>query len=100
MFGRVERVEWISTSMVRVADPGADDLALGALEKLNRPDGRVHAFVHGEAVGNRALRRHLLVDWQLPREDLSISPYWRRTYTDERWREIKRCWLGEVEQDV
>lgn len=60
----------------------------------------MHAFVHGEAVANRALRRHLLLDWRLPREDLSVSPYWRRTFTDESWREVKKDWLREVEQDV
>ena len=30
----------------------------------------------------------------------SISPYWRRTMTDEGWREVKRQWLAEQEQDV
>lgn len=88
------------TWLYRDTNPGADDLALHALEKLDRPPGRVHAFVHGEAVANRALRRHLLLDWQLPRKDLSASPYWRRTYTDEGWREIKKAWLREVETDA
>lgn len=81
------------------ANPGADDLAVRALDKLDRPPGRVHAFVHGEAVVNRDLRRHLLLDWRLPRESLSVSPYWRRRFTDERWREVKREWMAEVEQD-
>lgn len=88
------------TWLHRDAHPGVDDLALRALDGLDRPPGRVHAFVHGEAVANRALRRHLLAEWQVPREDLSVSPYWRRTYTDEHWREIKRDWLRAVEQDV
>jgi NADPH-dependent ferric siderophore reductase len=84
----------------RDADPGADDLLLRAVEKLDFPDGRVHAFVHGEAVANRALRKHLLGDRRLPREVMSVSPYWRRTYTDESWRQIKRDWLHQVEADV
>ena len=29
-----------------------------------------------------------------------MSPYWRRDYTDERWREVKRAWLAETEQDA
>ena len=89
-------VSWLH----RDANPGAEDLALRALDKLDRPPGRVHAFVHGEAVANRALRKHLLAEWRIPREDLSVSPYWRRTLTDERWRAVKREWLREVEQDV
>lgn len=88
------------TWLHRTAQPVADDLALRALATLDRPPGRVHAFVHGEAVANRALRRHLLGEWKIPREDLSVSPYWHRTYADERWREVKRDWLREVEQDV
>jgi NADPH-dependent ferric siderophore reductase len=89
-------VSWLH----RDANPGTDDLALQALDKLDRLPGRVQAFVHGEAVVNRALRKHLLVDWKLPREALSVSPYWRRTFTDESWRTIKRDWLHEVEQDA
>lgn len=88
------------TWLYRDANPGADDLTVHALDKLDRPPGRVQAFVHGEAVVNRALRRHLLADWQLPRETLSVSPYWRRRFTDERWREVKRGWLREVEHDA
>lgn len=90
------QVTWLH----RESNPGADDLALHALDKLDRPAGRVHAFVHGEAVANRALRAHLLTDWQLPRKDLSISPYWRRTFTDEGWRQVKGEWLKQVEHDA
>lgn len=88
------------TWLHRAANPGAEDLALTALDKLDRPAGRVQAFVHGEAVANRALRAHLLTEWRIPREDLSISPYWRRAFTDESWREVKRDWMAAVERDV
>lgn len=88
------------TWLHRDANPGADDLALTALDKLDRPAGRVHAFVHGEAVANRALRAHLLAEWRIPREDLSISPYWRRAFTDESWREVKSAWMAAVDKDV
>lgn len=84
----------------RDAHRGTEDLLLRALNKLDPPAGRVHAFVHGEAVTNRRLRKHLLGEWKIPREALSVSPYWRRTFTDENWRQIKRGWLQEVEQDV
>lgn len=84
----------------RDANPGADDLLLRAAEKLNPPGGRVQAFVHGEAVETRAVRKHLLGERGIPREALSVSPYWRRRFTDERWREIKGRWLAEVEQDL
>ena len=88
------------TWLHRAANPGAEDLALTALDKLDRPAGRVQAFVHGEAVANRALRAHLLAEWRIPREDLSISPYWRRAFTDESWREVKSAWMAAVDKDV
>jgi NADPH-dependent ferric siderophore reductase len=84
----------------REAHPGRADLLLGALKAFQRPAGRVQAFVHGEAVGNRELRRYLLTDWALPRADLSVSPYWRRGDTDESWRKVRKAWLAEVESEV
>jgi NADPH-dependent ferric siderophore reductase len=71
-----------------------------AVEALDFPAGTVHAFVHGEASAVRAIRRHLLVDRGLPREALSISGYWKRTRTEEGWREDKPEWNRLVEQDA
>jgi len=71
-----------------------------AVEALDFPPGRVHAFVHGEASAVRELRRHLLVDRGLAREALSVSGYWKRTRTEEGWREDKAEWNRLVEQDA
>jgi NADPH-dependent ferric siderophore reductase len=71
-----------------------------AVEALDFPPGAVHAFVHGEASAVRAIRRHLLVDRGVPREALSISGYWKRTRTEEGWREDKADWNRLVEQDA
>lgn len=79
---------------------GTEEQLARAVEKLDFPSGQVHAFVHGEAAETRAVRRHLLGERGMAREAISVSPYWKRTMTDERWREIKRDWLREVEQDV
>ncbi len=81
----------------RGTDP---DALLRAVEKTEFPDGRVCAFVHGEAVETRALRRHLLGERGVPRPALSVSGYWRRTFTEDRWRTSKREWNAAVEQDV
>lgn len=86
--------------LYRTENPDNPELLLDALRALQRPAGRVHAFVHGEAVGNRALRRYLLAEWAIPRADLSVSPYWRRGDTDESWRAVKKAWTAEVENDV
>jgi NADPH-dependent ferric siderophore reductase len=79
---------------------GSDAVLLDAVRALAFPDGPVHAFVHGEAASVRAVRRHLLVDREIPREALSVSGYWKRTRTDEEWREDKAEWNRLVEQDV
>jgi NADPH-dependent ferric siderophore reductase len=79
---------------------GDDEALAAAVRALDFPAGTVHAFVHGEASAVRAIRRHLLVDRGLPREALSISGYWKRTRTEEGWREDKAEWNRLVEQDA
>lgn len=84
----------------RSGTPADADLLPHAVEALAFPDGRVHAFVHGEADEIRAIRRHLLTERGLRRSDMSCSPYWRRTMTDEAWRQVKRDFVARMEQDV
>ena len=76
------------------------DLLVDSVRALAFPRGRVHAFVHGEADEVRALRRHLLVERGLSRGDMSCSPYWRRTMTDEDWRQVKRDFVAAMEAEV
>ena len=64
---------------------------LEALAALPFPAGRVHAFVHGEAGAVRALRRHLLDERGVPRDDLSVSGYWRRGDDEEGYRVFKQA---------
>ena len=60
----------------------------------------MHAFVHGEADEIRAIRRHLITDRGVARADMSCSPYWRRTMTDEAWRAVKREYVAAMDADV
>lgn len=76
------------------------DLLAKAVRELDFPAGRVHAFVHGEAEEIRAIRKHLLTERGLTRADMSCSPYWRRTMTDEAWREVKRDFVTAMEADT
>ena len=85
------------------ADGPVEDLLPAAVVRVlaERPlPGRVSAFVHGEAVATRAVRRHLLEQGVVAREQLSCSPYWRRGHDDEQWRSVKAAWTREVEADV
>ena len=91
------RVHWVHREG---SDGDPDALLVDAVQRLPRPDGVVSAFVHGEAVAVRAVRRHLLGEGIVAREHLSASPYWRRGHTDEEWRSVKAAWQREVESDV
>ncbi|MDO9457315.1 siderophore-interacting protein [Nocardioides sp.] len=77
-----------------------EDLLPAAVAALAPLPGTVSAFVHGEAVATRAVRRHLLEQGVVDRGHLSCSPYWRRGHDDEEWRAVKGAWTREVEADV
>lgn len=59
------------------------------VRSLQFPPGRVQAFVHGEATAVRELRRHLLHERGVRREDLSVSGYWRRGHDDDTFRALR-----------
>ncbi|MEU9141198.1 siderophore-interacting protein [Streptomyces sp. NPDC048404] len=70
-----------------------------AVRALEFPEGRLHAFVHGEAAFVKELRRLLRVERQIPREDLSISGYWRLGHNEDGWQAAKRDWNAQVEAE-
>ncbi|MFD7402841.1 siderophore-interacting protein [Streptomyces sp. NPDC059866] len=70
-----------------------------AVRALEFPAGRVHAFVHGEASCVKDLRRLLRVELQIPREDLSISGYWRLGHNEDGWQAAKRDWNARIEAE-
>ena len=72
---------------------------VAAVVGADLPAGPPHAFVHGEAGFVRELRRFLRVDLAVPREQLSVSGYWRQGSTEEGWRAQKRDWNAAVEAD-
>ena len=80
---------------------GPEDAGLlsDAVRGLDFPQGRPFCFVHGEADEIRGVRHHLLHDRGLSRADLSCSPYWRRTMTDEEWRRVKGEFVAAMEAE-
>lgn len=84
-------------------DGSADPVATRLVDELRTvpfPRADVDVFVHGEAEEIRAIRKHLLVDRGLARSEMSCSPYWRRTMTDEAWRAVKKDYVAVMEADV
>ncbi len=69
---------------------------VAAVRSLTFPEGRVHAFVHGEAGETRAIRRHLVADRGVPAASMSLSPYWRRGMDDEQWRSVKKEFVAAM----
>ena len=84
----------------RYGDERDESLLLAAVEALDVGAGTPFGFVHGEADEIRGVRRHLLQERGLTRQDLSCSPYWRRTMTDEAWRGIKREYVSAMEAET
>ncbi|MFH9979527.1 siderophore-interacting protein [Streptomyces sp. NPDC017179] len=70
-----------------------------AVRALPFPEGRVHAFVHGEAGFVKELRRLLRVEHSVPRESLSISGYWRLGHDEDGWQAAKRDWNARIEAE-
>lgn len=90
------QVTWIHRNSA-IGAPG--EALVEAVKALDFPAGRVHAFLHGEAMTVKPLRSYLRFDKQIPREDLSVSGYWRRGNNDEQWRARKKEWKADVEAE-
>jgi NADPH-dependent ferric siderophore reductase len=73
---------------------------LDAVRAVRFPPGRGQCFVHGEATAVREVRRHLLAEREVDREGLSVSGYWKRSRTEEGWREDKAEWARQAELDL
>ena len=78
----------------------ADEHLAEAIAALDFPPGTPQVFLHGEATSVRLARRHLAVDRGVPAESLSATGYWKRTLTDEGWREDKAEWNRQVEAEA
>jgi NADPH-dependent ferric siderophore reductase len=88
------KVVWLHRGTRPVGGPLTE-----AVRALEFPDGRVHAFVHGEAGFVKDLRALLRVDLGIPDENLSVSGYWRLGHDEDGWQASKRAWNAQVEAE-
>ena len=84
---------------VHRGDRAPGEALVEAVRTAELPEGAGHLFVHGEAAAVRELRRHLRETVGLPRERTSISGYWRRGDTEDRWQATKREWNAAIEAE-
>lgn len=75
------------------------ELLVEHVRALEWAEGRVHAFVHGEAHFVKELRHFLRIEKGLTREDLSISGYWRLGHNEDGWQASKREWNARIEAE-
>ena len=68
-----------------------------AVEALDWPDGDVQVFAHGERESMKALRRVLFETRGLERSRVSLSGYWARGRTEERFQAEKREPIGRLD---
>ncbi|MFJ6632550.1 SIP domain-containing protein [Streptomyces sp. NPDC091376] len=69
-------IVWLSR---KGAPAGTTDLLEQAVRALDWLPGTVFAWVAGEAVALKGIRRHLATERLVPRERTHITGYWRRT---------------------
>lgn len=83
-------VEWI-------VDPTHDADALAAVvRQCDWHAGEVQAFAHGERESMKALRRVLFDERGLDRSRVSLSGYWARGRTEDRFQAEKREPIGQI----
>ena len=83
-------VEWI-------VDPAHDVDALAAVvRQCDWRDGDVQVFAHGERESMKALRRVLFDERGLDRARVSLSGYWARGRTEDRFQAEKREPIGQI----
>jgi NADPH-dependent ferric siderophore reductase len=92
--GADTEIVWLHRGSAR---PGS--LLVPAVREADFPEGRVHAFVHGEANLVKELRAYLRKDCAIPLEQLSISGYWRLGMNEDGWQSSKREWNQQVEKE-
>lgn len=77
------------------ATPDPDFLA-EHVPNLTWPLGNVQVFAHGERESMKALRRVLLNEREVPRSQLSLSGYWARGHSEDRFQAEKREAIGQI----
>ncbi|MFP1628766.1 siderophore-interacting protein [Streptomyces sp. 5K101] len=96
---KIATPDGVDITWLHRGDRPAGEALVAAVAALDFPEGEVSAFVHGEAGCVKELRRRLRMERGVPREQLSISGYWRLGKSDEAWRAIKREWNEQVERE-
>jgi NADPH-dependent ferric siderophore reductase len=80
-----------------LSDYGAALVA--AVQALAPPTSAVDVFAHGEREAMKELRRILQADWGLDRRSMSLSAYWAKGRSEDRFQAEKREPVGQIFED-
>jgi len=95
-------VTWVHRDEHRTDDGkplGYGEALAFAVLRAGVPGGRVEAFVHGNADMVKPLRRFLLKQAGLPRDQVSISGYWRTGMNEDGWQSSKADFNAAMEAE-
>ncbi len=87
-------LRWIHRSRTPGAVPGAP--LVDAVRVIERPDGEVEVFAHGERGAMKEIRALLQDGWGLDRRALSLSAYWALGRAEDRFQAEKRESVGAI----
>ena len=87
----------------RRADDGAladyGTALVAAVQALPPRAGAVEVFAHGEREAMKELRRILHTEWGLDRRSMSLSAYWAKGRSEDRFQAEKREPVGQIFED-
>ena len=72
---------------------------VAAVQALAPPTKAVDVFAHGEREAMKDLRRILNTEWGLDRRSMSLSAYWAKGRSEDRFQAEKREPIGQIFED-
>ena len=72
---------------------------VAAVQALAPPTGALDVFAHGEREAMKELRRILHTEWGLDRRSMSLSAYWAKGRSEDRFQAEKREPIGQIFED-
>ncbi|WP_028281533.1 siderophore-interacting protein [Arthrobacter sp. H5] len=85
-------VHWL----FRAGQPASAGTLADAIHKAPWPEGRVQVFAHGERESMKLLRDIFFTQRGLDRSQVSLSGYWARGRTEDRFQAEKREPIGQI----
>lgn len=92
-------VTWVHRPKGSIHGRALAEAVLAAELPTGSAASELEAFVHGNALMIKELRRHLFVDLGVDKHKASISGYWRTGHTDEQWRASKKEFNAQLEAE-